>query len=107
MEVQKLVKQRVPLRVEGRDIGLAARIESLARQPSESTADYTNRAADLSYQAHDTQLEKSRNRLYRHMVAGGHNSETDIRIQDRGTDRLYSCRLINDVGELDKACAFQ
>lgn len=97
-------KKRFPLRVLRTDPSLAARVDNFERRAGESLAECVNRATELSFRATDTQLSKLRDRLYKHMCAGG--NEQDLRIQERVTDRLYARSKLDNVNEFVEACTF-
>lgn len=103
-ELKSAFIKRFPLRVYRADPGIAHRIDTLERRPSELFAAYINRATELSHRATDEQLKKLRDRFIKYLCAGGH--EDDEVLQTRVTDRMYARDLLDDMNDISDKCSF-
>lgn len=107
--VKPLFEKRFKIREADVGRGIGTRVFNLKRRPTESIRDFVNRAAELSYQCTDEQMQELRYRLYAHLVVpeGHHDFEQDCRVQERVSDRLFGLGKMSGDGVMTKDCEFE
>lgn len=107
--VQPLFTKRFKIREADLSRGVGARVFNLKRRPTESIREFVSRATELSYQCTDEQMKELRYRLYAHMaVPEGHRDfDSDCRVQERVSDRLFGLQKMSGDGVMKNSCEFE